>query len=95
MARGETHGRSDDLLVGVPAVQSDGFGFQMTLPTTHGRTDGVFTVVLPSVPGGAIPDDDVLVAFEHGDVRPHPIRDYALTLSLELGPTLAIEEYWL
>src|SRR5690606_16760746 len=40
-------GRSDGVLVGVPIDKSDGFGFNIA---PSGRTDGVFTVVLPALP---------------------------------------------
>lgn len=37
-------------------------------PLPTGRTDGVFTVVLPSVPSLPTANDEVLVGFEFGDV---------------------------
>jgi hypothetical protein len=35
-------------------------------PSPAGRTDGVFTLVLPSAP---VNDDEVLIVFEHGDMH--------------------------
>ena len=91
-------GRSDGGFVGVPFDKSDGFGFNLTLPTDlpspTGRTDGVFTVVLPSLPQ---PErgDEVLVAFEHGDPqRADYSGSHVLYQDITI-PTLAIDEYWL
>ena len=35
MARGETDGRGDDVVIGVPFDKTDGFSFTITLPTQH------------------------------------------------------------
>ena len=88
-------GRSDGVLtVGVP--NGRGGSFEVHLPTQQpaptGRTDGVFTVVLPSVPN-LIPGDEVLVAFEHGDV--HRAAGHVIYQDVFIPPSLAtIEEYW-
>lgn len=42
-------------------------------PSPVGRTDGVFTVILPSVP---VNEDEVMVAFEHGDMHDDLGRDF-------------------
>jgi hypothetical protein len=58
---------------------------------TSGRTDGVFTVVLPSVP--SVVEDEVLVAFESGDLR-HDVdgRDFLVwQRGLPSGGDVAME----
>lgn len=49
------------------------------LPSPTGRTDGVFTVVLPSVPSVPTANDEVLIGFEFGNVD-HDVdgRDFLL-----------------
>jgi hypothetical protein len=79
----ETPGPDDDADDGLllPAVQTDGGD-----ASPVGRTDGVFTVVLPSVPTG----DEVLVAFEYGD--PHDALGDPVTFTYTVSNTSSAYE---
>jgi hypothetical protein len=87
-------GRGDGDFIGVPIDQSSGSAFRITFPTQTNGGDGKGDVILflPSVPAMPEVGDEVLVAFEHGDVH-RPAHADTITFTFTVQPT-GLEDYW-